>query len=57
MNNPYLFILKVQVCPCHKNQLIFMYLVNFALLKNYELTNDHLEIENLERNSDLGATI
>jgi hypothetical protein len=34
-----------------------MHLVNFALLKNYELTNDHLEIENLERNFDLGSTI
>jgi hypothetical protein len=29
-----------------------MYLVYFAFLKNYEFTNDHLEIENLERNFD-----
>jgi hypothetical protein len=34
-----------------------MYLVNFGLLKSTELTNDHLEIENLERNLDLRATI
>jgi hypothetical protein len=33
-----------------------MYLVNFGLLKNLKSTNDHLEIENLERNFDLGAT-
>jgi hypothetical protein len=33
-----------------------MYLVNFKLLKNLELTNDHLKIENLKRNFDLGAT-
>jgi hypothetical protein len=35
---------------------LIMYLVHFELLKNLELTNDRLEIENLERNFDLGAT-
>jgi hypothetical protein len=35
-----------------------MYLVNFRLLKSPELTNiDYLEIENLEKNFDLEATI
>jgi hypothetical protein len=34
-----------------------MYLVNSTLLKNQQLTNDHLEIGNLERNFDLGTTI
>jgi hypothetical protein len=33
-----------------------MYLVNFGLSKNLKSTNDHLEIENFERNFDLGAT-
>jgi hypothetical protein len=33
-----------------------MYLINFRLLKSSKLTNDHLKIENLERNFDLGAT-
>jgi len=36
---------------------LIMYLVNFGLLKSLELTNDHLEFENLEKNFDLGATI
>lgn len=40
---------------CPKENLI-MYLINFGLLKNLELINDHLEIEILERNFDLGAT-
>ncbi len=30
---------------------------NFGFLKSLELTNDHLEFENLEKNFDLGATI
>jgi len=30
---------------------------NFGLLKSLELTNDHLEFENLEKKFDLGATI
>jgi len=34
-----------------------MYLVNSKLLKSPQLTNDHLEIGNLERNFDLGITI
>jgi hypothetical protein len=34
-----------------------MYLTNYELFKSLELTNDHLEIGNLERNIDLGATI
>ncbi len=39
---------------CPKENLI-MYLVNFGLLKNLESTNDHLDVEILERNFDLGA--
>jgi hypothetical protein len=34
-----------------------MYLVNYRLLKSSKLINDHMEIGNLERNFDLGATI
>jgi len=34
-----------------------MYLVNYRLFKSSKLTNDHLEIGNLERNFDLGTTI
>jgi len=34
-----------------------MYLVNFGLFKSPKLTNDHLEIKNLEINFDLGTTI
>jgi len=34
-----------------------MNLVNFELLKSSKLTNDSLEIENLERNFDLGITM
>jgi hypothetical protein len=34
-----------------------MYLVNCGLLKSTKLINDHLEIENLERNLNLRATI
>jgi hypothetical protein len=34
-----------------------MYLVHSGLLKSSKLTNDHLEIGNLESNFDLRATI
>jgi hypothetical protein len=34
-----------------------MYLINYRLLKSSKLINDHLEIGNLERIFDLGATI
>jgi hypothetical protein len=34
-----------------------MYLTNYELFKSLELTNDHLEIGNLERNFDLEATM
>jgi hypothetical protein len=32
-----------------------MYFVNFELLKSLELTNDHLEIQNLEKKIKLGT--
>ncbi len=37
--------------------IYIMYLTNYELLKSLELTNDHLEIGNLERNFDLEATL
>ncbi len=32
-----------------------MYLINFELLKNWELTIDHLKVEKLKRNFHLGS--
>jgi hypothetical protein len=34
-----------------------MYYVNHGLFKSPSLTNDHLEVGNLENKFDLGATI
>jgi hypothetical protein len=34
-----------------------MYLINFELLKGLEIIGYHLEIGNLEKKIDLGATI
>jgi hypothetical protein len=34
-----------------------MYFVNFGLLKSPKITNDHLEIQDLENFFDLGTTI
>jgi hypothetical protein len=43
--------------PSFRIKVQIIYLITYGLFKSLELTNDHLEIENLEKNFDLRDTI
>jgi len=43
--------------PSFRIKVQIIYLITYGLFKSLDLTNDHLETENLEKNFDLRDTI